>query len=381
MKKNFLIILLLMAFALAATAQNKKIAILETVDKEEAVPYAVEVMVRSSLNKVISSTPGYEGYDRVDMSQIMGEQSFQRTGMVSEDQIKRLGEISGADYILVTEVVKYDESNIYVTAKILDVETAKMELSDYELMGVSAKEVQIGCEQLAKKLLGVSSETDSNGGSMLNDILNNGIFNNGIFNRKSSKSQSDSNSNTQPNTQSNSHDSPAMATQTEQSKQPAVVGSSKTKTAKTVKSAEEEMELLSKREYYYYLGDRRLTDDEYMELINNCPESHLKYEKGVRQKRAGNIILISGLTLAAAGVGVGIYGGLEDSLDEDVSIGIGGVGLMLGVITPMVAIPIKIAGKVNRKNAYKKYNEFCAQPKATLGFYPTANGVGVSLNF
>lgn len=158
MKKLF-ILLLFSVISIMAVGQNKKVAILETVDKEDNVPYAVEIMVRSSLTKAISQTQGYEGYDRVDMSQIMGEQSFQRTGMVNDAQIKRLGELSGADYILVSEAVKFDEKNIYVTAKILNVETAKTEISDNVLMGTSAQEIQKGCETLSKNLFGIKTET------------------------------------------------------------------------------------------------------------------------------------------------------------------------------------------------------------------------------
>ena len=155
MKKQVLFILMLMVLSIAATAQTKRIAILETIDKENKIPYAIEVIVRSNLTKVISSTPGYEGYERVNISQIMDEHDFERTGLVNEEQIRRLGEISGADYILVSEAVKFDESNIFVTATILNVETAKTEGSENTLMGMTAQDIQHGCESLANRLLGI----------------------------------------------------------------------------------------------------------------------------------------------------------------------------------------------------------------------------------
>ena len=123
MKK--LLILLLSALSLTAYAQTeiKKVAILETVDKMGNVPYGVLLQVRSSLTYAISSNAGYEGYDRVDMAAITGEQNFQRTGMVSDEQIKRLGEMTGAAYVLIAEAALYDDQNIIIAAKILDVET------------------------------------------------------------------------------------------------------------------------------------------------------------------------------------------------------------------------------------------------------------------
>ena len=123
MKK--LLILLLSALSMMAYAQTdvKKVAILETVDKMGNVPYGVLLQVRSSLTYAISSNAGYEGYDRVDMAAITGEQNFQRTGMVSDEQIKRLGEMTGAAYVLIAEAAIYDDQNIIIAAKILDVET------------------------------------------------------------------------------------------------------------------------------------------------------------------------------------------------------------------------------------------------------------------
>ena len=145
--------------ALSASSQVKKIAILETIDKEGTVSYSVKLMVRSNLTKAISNTPGYEGYDRVNMSQIMGEQDFQRTGMVNEEQIKRLGEICGADYIVVSEAAKVDASNIFVTATILNVETAQTVGAENALMAITASDIQHGCESLSNRLLGLPDNT------------------------------------------------------------------------------------------------------------------------------------------------------------------------------------------------------------------------------
>ena len=123
--KRFYFSFLISFFFLSAFAQAtvKKVAILETVDKEGNVPYGILLQVRSSLTYAISSNEGYEGYDRVDMSAITGEQNFQRTGMVNDEQIKRLGEMTGASYVLIAEAAIYDDEHIIIAAKILDVET------------------------------------------------------------------------------------------------------------------------------------------------------------------------------------------------------------------------------------------------------------------
>lgn len=162
MKKIFTIVLLA-AMALTAVAQDaKKVAILETVDKVGDVPYGVKLQVRMSLTYAISSTPGYEGYDRVDMSSIVGEQNFQRTGMVSDAQIKKLGEMTGAQYVLIAEAAIYDAQNIIITAKVLDVETGGVANSaPPAFAGKDPEKMQAACATLAQKLLGKSTSSRS----------------------------------------------------------------------------------------------------------------------------------------------------------------------------------------------------------------------------
>lgn len=153
----------MMLMALIAMAQEaKKVAILETVDKVGDVPYGIKLQVRMSLTYAISSTPGYEGYDRVDMSSILGEQNFQRTGMVSDAQIKKLGEMTGAQYVLIAEAALYDAQNIIITAKVLDVETGGVANSAPPAWaGKDPEKMQAACATLAQKLLGRSSYSPS----------------------------------------------------------------------------------------------------------------------------------------------------------------------------------------------------------------------------
>jgi len=162
MKK--ILVILLSALSLTAVGQNevKKVAILETVDKVGDVPYGVKLQVRMSLTYAISSTPGYEGYDRVDMASIMGEQNFQRTGMVSDAQIKKLGDMTGAQYVLIAEAAIYDAQNIIITAKVLDVETGGVANSaPPAFANKNPEQMQTACVTLAQKLLGKKSGTST----------------------------------------------------------------------------------------------------------------------------------------------------------------------------------------------------------------------------
>lgn len=153
--KRFLLLIFLVTLGMVTYAQSvKKVAILEVVDKEGKLSYSQKLMLRSNLARAITNTNGYEAYDRSDIDEIFKEHSFQRTGNVSAKQIKKLGEMTGATYILVLEGALAEANKIFVTAKILNVETTKMEITDNELIGTSSSAMQRGCRSLATKMFG-----------------------------------------------------------------------------------------------------------------------------------------------------------------------------------------------------------------------------------
>lgn len=156
--KTKTILFLFLLLSTVVSAQVKRIAVLETVDKENKVSYANKLILRTSLSKAIANTAGYEVYDRTDIDAIMSEHTFQRTGLVSNDQIKRLGEMTGAKYILVAEAVKINAKNLFVTAKVLDVETARTIVT--EMMEVNVEHMQQGCTALAKKMFSDKRDLD-----------------------------------------------------------------------------------------------------------------------------------------------------------------------------------------------------------------------------
>ena len=157
MKRCIVIFVLIMQclFLIAQRSDTKKIAILETVDKEGQVSYGVKLMVRSELAAVITATPGYEGFDRVDIGSILNEHEFQRSGLVSEKDIKRLGEMTGADYILIPELAKLDQNHILIVAKILNVETAKVDKASNIQTATDVESMHEACRELSSQLLGL----------------------------------------------------------------------------------------------------------------------------------------------------------------------------------------------------------------------------------
>ena len=135
-----------------AFGQPKVVAVTEIVDKYEHIPYSVKLQLRASLTKAISQKQGYAAVDRTDISHILEEQTFQRTGLVDDTTIKKLGSITGAKFILLAEAVKTDSSSsIYVNVKMMDVETARVIITEGVTMSTAS--IELGCSELVNKII------------------------------------------------------------------------------------------------------------------------------------------------------------------------------------------------------------------------------------
>ena len=162
MKK--LLVILLSAVALTAMAQNevKKVAILPVVDENNSIKEYVKFMLREDIADAINKTPGYIVLERVDLSKVLDEQKFQRTGNVSDEEIKKLGVMSGAQYVLIANAVPVDNQNILISAKIVNVETAIREKSTRVIRSSTELiELEKSCIRVAELLLGNSSGNPS----------------------------------------------------------------------------------------------------------------------------------------------------------------------------------------------------------------------------
>ncbi|MBR5469918.1 MAG: formylglycine-generating enzyme family protein [Paludibacteraceae bacterium] len=150
------LLLFVATHSMAQTSDLVRVAILETVDKEGNVDYAKELLLRQTLTFAINRTQGYEGYNRVDMKQITGEHNFQRTGMVSDDQIKRVGVMTGAKYILIAEAANYSNTEILVLANLVDIESGKIVNSSIpKVTSIESEALTKSCIDIAKTLLNI----------------------------------------------------------------------------------------------------------------------------------------------------------------------------------------------------------------------------------
>lgn len=163
MRNKVLLFAMLLLLPMLAFAQNaKRVAILETVDKFDKVEYGVEFQLRAFITDAVNKTPGYEGFDRVDMSQINKEHNFQRTGMVSDADIKKLGVMTGASSVVVAEAADYGfgDGRIIIAAKIINIESGRIENSTRpKVASPDGNGMETACKEVVAELLGNSESS------------------------------------------------------------------------------------------------------------------------------------------------------------------------------------------------------------------------------
>lgn len=159
MKK--LLIILLSALSLTAVAQNKKtVAVLDPICRDNSVNVFFQQMVRGAMESAVTMSNEYEAYDRSAFDQIQNEQAFQRTGAVNDSQIKKMGELAGVDYVLVSEVSAY-EGYLATIIKILNVTTGKYDKSADDYMELKPESVKTKCREMASSLFSSSPSKTS----------------------------------------------------------------------------------------------------------------------------------------------------------------------------------------------------------------------------
>ena len=147
---------------------------------------------------------------------------------------------------------------------------------------------------------------------------------------------------------------------------------------------------IDKRDDYYYMGDQRMTEDQYFDFIKqNCQVAWESYQKG-------NLLWKQGWALFGVGMGLLIPGSVLCSLVmpgvygryDEPALRIPGIIFVTSCAALTTAsIPCVIVGGIKKYNSHNVYNDNCASKQQafttpiTFGITSGANGVGVAMNF
>ena len=158
-----------------------------------------------------------------------------------------------------------------------------------------------------------------------------------------------------------------------------------------------------KKDDFYFLGDKRMDEDQYLAYIQkNCEAAWDSYNKGCRLWRAGWGLFGAGAGLLSAGIitaacsSIGVYtytynvntgktlsSNYDTYFNQDVWTA-GVVFCAVGSASMAGSVPLLVIGGIKRNNSHEVYNEECA-PKNTasisLNLQASQNGLGLALKF
>ena len=126
MKKALIVLLTL--FCCFASADSKLRVAVYMAGEEPKEIEGIHKVLGGELAKAISRSDIYLAVDRTEaiLNQLTKEHMFQRSGAVSDDQIKALGQQFGAQYLCIVEISALQGSTYYLVMRLVNVVTAEL---------------------------------------------------------------------------------------------------------------------------------------------------------------------------------------------------------------------------------------------------------------
>lgn len=152
-----LLLILFSMLAVYASAEVKMALLEPRVAEGSDACRPIELnMVRGELRKAFGWQSDFQVLTRTDVDQMLKELGFQQSGMVNDSQRKKVGEMTGAQYICISTITK-DGTQLYIESYLVDVETGQMTNPATQFANVQNNDystLQEPCNALAKEMLG-----------------------------------------------------------------------------------------------------------------------------------------------------------------------------------------------------------------------------------
>ncbi|MCW3786449.1 caspase family protein [Plebeiibacterium sediminum] len=133
-----------------ALAQDKKIAMLETIAVTDDISNLIKNKTRVELAKSLNLKNGILAFSSTEIDQLMKVDVFQEHGMVDEEHRLKLRKLSEANYACISRISKAGDA-YYIEAILIDIETGKIE--DPASAFTKANEVSHATNRLATELI------------------------------------------------------------------------------------------------------------------------------------------------------------------------------------------------------------------------------------
>ena len=171
---------------------------------------------------------------------------------------------------------------------------------------------------------------------------------------------------------------------------PAATSSSSSSSYNTTSAGVANGEYITKYDDYYMVGNKRMTEDEYVDFIRvNCKEAWDYYQSGRKLWSSGWKLFGCGAGFTVVGgvlLGVGVSTFLNDQVDYVGYLGMyipGAIVLTAGSACLAASVPCLIIGGIRKNHSHNEYNETCGRKQyaVTFGVQASQNGLGLAMNF
>lgn len=306
LKQIITLLQLCLAVTLTVSAQDMKVAVFDPVGD---VSSSVKEIVREEVSAALVNIAGYTVLERSLISKVLEENKFQTSGLVDDSQISEMGMRMGANYVFVISISSLGVSNYYISCKMIEVTTARIDKQKTARTILGSNEIVDIVRRLMKDMF--SSETS------------------GV-------------------TQSTS-----------------VQPISPLEIFKKPTQNEVSTDVLTTNGKRIFLNKKLVWKNEVRRLMTNTEGLHF-YEKGLSQRRWGNILIWTGVCTA-----------LYAFSPEEPIIPVVGVGT--GVIAG--GIVLKVYSKKNIRKSVSLYNSRNQSSQVIYQFGTTHHGMGMVINF
>ncbi len=121
---SLLFIIMVLPLALFAN-QVEKIAVFDPSFENSKIDDGSAIAVRELINQTVVNTGAYKLVERSFLERVMQEQQFNNSGAVSDSDATRIGELAGADKIVLS-VLTRAQTRLLLSVKVIDVESAQI---------------------------------------------------------------------------------------------------------------------------------------------------------------------------------------------------------------------------------------------------------------
>jgi len=156
MKKIIITIAIALLLGTATMAQDRRVAVLDPAGNAEQY---VNEITREVISSVIVNTSGYAVLERAEINRVLGESRFQMSGLVDDAQIVEVGLLMGANLVFVTNLTRMGDGNYFVSARLIDVATARIEKQQITQTSRGMEDLVIVVRRTAEEMFGNLAST------------------------------------------------------------------------------------------------------------------------------------------------------------------------------------------------------------------------------